>query len=107
MRTTAERVDGGWVLNGQKVWTSYAQFADWAICLARTDPDVRKQAGITYFVVDMHEPGIECRPLVQMTGESEFNEVFLTDVFVPDDQLIGAEHNGWPSPTPHWGSSAA
>ena len=95
LRTTAERVDGGWVLNGQKVWTSYAQFADWAICLARTDPDARKQAGITYFVVDMHHPGIECRPLVQMTGESEFNEVFLTDVFVPDDQLIGAEHNGW------------
>ena len=95
LRTTAERTDGGWILNGQKVWTSNAQFADWGICLARTDPDVRKQAGISYFVVDMHHPGVECRPLVQMTGESEFNEVFLNDVFVPDDQLIGAENKGW------------
>jgi alkylation response protein AidB-like acyl-CoA dehydrogenase len=95
LRTTAQRVDGGWVLNGQKVWTSNAQFADWAICLARTDINASKHAGISFFVVDMRQPGVECRPLRQMTGESEFNEVFLSEVFVPDDQLIGDEHAGW------------
>jgi len=95
LKTTASRVEGGWLLNGQKVWNSYAQFADWAICLARTDPDVAKQAGLSYFVVDMRQPGVECRPLVQITGESEFNQVFLSDVFVADDQLIGEENAGW------------
>jgi alkylation response protein AidB-like acyl-CoA dehydrogenase len=95
LRTVATRVEGGWVLNGQKVWTSYAQFADWAVCLARTDPDVAKHAGLSYFVVNMRDPGVECRPLVQITGESEFNQVFLSDVFVPQDQLIGDEHAGW------------
>lgn len=95
LSTRAERVSGGFVLNGQKVWTSYAQFADWGVCLARTNPDVAKQAGISYFVVDMAAPGVEARPLRQITGESEFNEVFLTDVFVPDDELIGALDQGW------------
>lgn len=95
LRTRAEPVDGGWMLNGQKVWTSYAQFADWGVCLARTDPDVRKQEGISYLVVDMRAPGVEVRPLRQITDESEFNEVFLNDVFVPSDQLIGAEQGGW------------
>jgi alkylation response protein AidB-like acyl-CoA dehydrogenase len=95
LRTAAVRTDGGWVLNGQKVWTSYAQFADWGICLARTDPDAPKNKGISFFVVDMHAPGVEVRPLVQLTGEAEFNEVFLSDVFVADDQLIGDEHRGW------------
>ena len=95
LRTVARPVEGGWVLDGQKVWTSYAQFADWAICLARTDPAAPKHAGLSFFVVNMRDPGVECRPLVQMTGESEFNEVFLTDVFVPTDQLIGEENNGW------------
>ena len=95
LTTRATRVDGGWIVNGQKVWTSYAQFADWGVCLARTDPDARPQAGISYFVIDMRSPGVDIRPLRQITDESEFNEVFFEDVFVPGDRIIGAEHEGW------------
>ncbi|MDQ1374683.1 MAG: hypothetical protein QOJ09_2021, partial [Actinomycetota bacterium] len=95
VKTRATPVDDGWMLEGQKVWTSYAQFADWGICLARTDPDAPKHRGISLLVVDMHAPGVEVRPLVQLTGEAEFNEVFLSDVFVARDQLVGEEHNGW------------
>jgi alkylation response protein AidB-like acyl-CoA dehydrogenase len=93
--TTATPTEGGWLLNGQKVWTSYAQFADWGICLARTDPNVAKHKGISYLVVDMHAPGVEVRPLMQLTGESEFNEVFFGDVFVPEDRLVGPLGEGW------------
>jgi alkylation response protein AidB-like acyl-CoA dehydrogenase len=95
LRTAARRVDGGWRISGQKVWTSYAQFADWGICLARTDPDAPKRDGISFFVVDMHAAGVEVRPLVQLTGEAEFNEVFLDDVPVADDQLVGEVNRGW------------
>ncbi|HVM41649.1 MAG TPA: acyl-CoA dehydrogenase family protein [Acidimicrobiia bacterium] len=95
VKTRATPTEGGWLLNGQKVWTSYAQFADWGVCLARTDPDAPKHRGISYLVVDMHSPGVEVRPLVQITEEREFNEVFFNDVFVPHDQLVGEEHAGW------------
>ena len=95
LATRARRVDGGWVLDGQKVWTSYAQFADWGWCLARTDPDAPKSKGISALVVDMHADGVEVRPLRQITDESEFNEVFFDSVFVPEDRLVGPEHGGW------------
>ncbi|WP_406235715.1 acyl-CoA dehydrogenase [Nocardia sp. NBC_01009] len=95
LRTTAKKVDGGWVLRGQKVWTSLGDKANWAICLARTDAELPKHRGISYFVVDMHSAGLEVRPLVQITGEARFSEVFLDDVFVPDDGLVGALNNGW------------
>ena len=93
--TRATPVEGGWRLNGQKVWTSYAQFADWGICLARTEPDAPKHKGISYLVVDMHDSGVDVRPLMQLTGDAEFNEVFFNDVFVPDDCLIGPRGEGW------------
>ncbi len=95
VRTSARHAAGGWVLEGRKVLTSYGQFADWGVCLARSDPDVPKHKGLSFFVVDMHAPGVEVRPLVQLTGEGEFNEVALDEVFVPDDQLVGAPGEGW------------
>ncbi|MET8762634.1 acyl-CoA dehydrogenase family protein [Lentzea sp. NPDC004782] len=95
LRTRAVRVDGGWRITGQKVWTSLAHEADWAICLARTDPAVPKHKGITYFLVDMRSEGVDVRPLREITGDARFNEVFLDDVFVPDDCVVGEVGDGW------------
>ncbi|HUC55765.1 MAG TPA: acyl-CoA dehydrogenase [Streptosporangiaceae bacterium] len=95
LRTRAVKADGGWSITGQKVWTSLAHQADWAICLARTDPDVPKHKGITYFLVPMKGPGIEIRPLREMTGRQMFNQVFLDEVFVPDDCVVGQPGDGW------------
>jgi alkylation response protein AidB-like acyl-CoA dehydrogenase len=95
LRTKAVRVDGGWKLTGQKVWTSSAHRAQWGVCLARTDLDAPKHRGITYFLVDMSSPGITIRPLREITGESLFNEVFLDDVFVPDEHVVGEVNDGW------------
>ena len=96
LRTKAVRVDGGWKLTGQKVWTSNAHRADWGICLARTNPDAPKHKGITYFLVDMKSAGIDIRPLREITGEALFNEVFFDDLFVPDEMVVGPVDGGWP-----------
>ena len=95
LRTKAVRVEGGWKLNGQKVWTSAAHKADWGVCLARTDPDAPKHKGITYFLIDMRLPGIMIRPLREITGDELFNEVFFDDVVVPDEMVVGTVNDGW------------
>jgi alkylation response protein AidB-like acyl-CoA dehydrogenase len=95
LSTKATRVEGGWLLNGQKVWTSMAKEAEWGICLARTDADAAKHDGISCFMVDMHTPGIDVRPLRELTGHAMFNEVFFDDVFVPDRDVVGAVNAGW------------
>ena len=93
--TRGTRVEGGWTVNGQKVWTSGAQYCHLGLATVRTDPDAPKHAGITTMVIDMHAPGVEVRPLRQITGHAGFNEVFFNDVFVPDDDVVGAPNDGW------------
>ena len=95
LSTSARPVDGGWMVNGAKVWTSYARFADYAILLARSDPERPRHRGITCFLLDMTTPGIEVRPIAQMNGMAEFNQVFLTDVLIPDRAVVGDVHDGW------------
>lgn len=96
LSTRAEQQgDGSWLVNGQKVWSSYAHMSDFGLLMARTDPTLPKHRGITYFLVDMTSPGVEARPLRQMTGNAEFNEVFLTDVVLPPDAVLGEVNRGW------------
>ncbi|OBF70470.1 acyl-CoA dehydrogenase [Mycobacterium sp. 852002-51613_SCH5001154] len=95
VKTRATRVDGGWKINGQKVWTSGAQYCARGLATVRTDPEAPKHAGITTVIIDMKGPGVEVRPLRQITGGSEFNEVFFNDVFVPDEDVVGTPNSGW------------
>jgi len=95
LATTAVRDGDEWIVNGQKVWTSLAHHAKWGLLFARTDPDVPKHRGMTYFVIDMLQPGVDVRPLRQMTGQAEFNEVYFTDALVPDANRVGDVGDGW------------
>jgi alkylation response protein AidB-like acyl-CoA dehydrogenase len=95
LSTRAVRDGDEWVINGQKVWSSFAHVADFCILVTRTDPDAPRHQGLTYFLLDMHVPGVEVRPLKQITGDSEFNEIFFSDVRVPDSAVVGGEGNGW------------
>jgi alkylation response protein AidB-like acyl-CoA dehydrogenase len=95
LATRAVRDGDEWIVNGQKVWTTLAHLSKWGMLVARTDPDQPKHKGLTYFVVDMHAPGVEVKPLYQITGEGEFNEVFFTDVRIPDSERLGAVGDGW------------
>jgi 3-oxochol-4-en-24-oyl-CoA dehydrogenase len=95
IKTKATRVDGGWKINGQKVWTSGAHYCARGLATVRTDPQARKHAGITTVIVDMKAPEVEVRPLRQITGGSDFNEVFFNDLFVPDEDVVGEPNTGW------------
>jgi alkylation response protein AidB-like acyl-CoA dehydrogenase len=95
LATRAVRDGDDWLVSGQKVWTTLAHVAKWGMLLARTNPDVPKHDGLSYFLLDMKAPGVEVRPLYQITGEAEFNEVFMTDVRIPQDRMLGREGQGW------------
>jgi alkylation response protein AidB-like acyl-CoA dehydrogenase len=95
IKTKATRVDGGWIVNGQKVWTSGAHYSGMGLATVRTDPSAPKHSGITTMVIDMHAPGVEVRPIKMPSGNSEFNEVFFADVFVADDDVVGPVDGGW------------
>ena len=95
LKTRAEKSNGEWVVNGQKVWTTYAHEAKWCMLVARTDSEVPKHKGLTYFLMDMEQDGVQVRPLRQITGESEFNELFIEDARIPDENVVGGVGNGW------------
>jgi alkylation response protein AidB-like acyl-CoA dehydrogenase len=95
IRSRADKVDGGWRLNGRKIWTTYAHLSDFMIGLFRSDPSKERHAGLSQFLIDLRSSGIEVRPIADLTGEAHFNEVLFEDVFVPDDMLVGCEGNGW------------
>ena len=95
MQTKGELIDGQWVINGQKIWTSTAQYAHMMFCLVRTEPEAVKHAGISYLLIPMDSPGIEVRPLVDMTLKAGFNEVFFNDVKIPEENIIGKRGEGW------------
>ena len=95
LRTRAEREGDGWVINGQKIWTSGAHYSDYGVIVVRTDPNVPKHKGLSYFYVDMKAPGVEVKPIKQLTGDSDFNEVYFTDVRVSDSQRLGEVGQGW------------
>lgn len=95
LKTRAVRDGDHYIVNGQKTWTTLAQYADWIFCLVRTDPEAKKQEGISFLLIDMKTPGIEVRPIVTIDGGREINEVFLTDVKVPVENLVGQENRGW------------
>ncbi len=95
LKTRAVKVDGGWRVTGQKVWTSFAHRAKWCMLVARSDPEAKKHRGLTYFLMDMEQDGVLVRPLRQITGAAEFNELFLEDVWIPDENVVGGVGNGW------------
>jgi alkylation response protein AidB-like acyl-CoA dehydrogenase len=95
LKTRAVKDGDEWVVSGQKVWTTFAQYAKWCMLVARTDPDAPKHQGLTYFLIDMEQEGVQTRPLVQITGEGEFNEVFFEEARVPDENVVGGVGNGW------------
>lgn len=95
LRCAAEKQEGGFILNGQKVWTSFAHIADWCFVLCRTDPKAKRHKGLSYLLVDMRSDGVRTAPLKQITGDDEFNEVFFENVFVPEDCLVGSMGQGW------------
>jgi alkylation response protein AidB-like acyl-CoA dehydrogenase len=95
LTTKATKVDGGWRITGQKIWTTAAQFSQWGALLARTDPSAAKHNGISYFLLDMNSEGVEVKPLRELTGNALFNTVFIDDVFVPDDRVLGEINHGW------------
>src|SRR2546430_4924056 len=95
LKTRAVKRDGGWVVSGQKVWTTLAHVAKWCMLVARTNPDAPKHQGLTYFLMDMEQDGVEVKPLVQITGEAEFNEIFMDEAYIPDENVVGEVGSGW------------